>query len=189
MNPILDWLSGGDLRSDGMANEVADLVLKNPGLFDEVIMGLDETNDVIRGRTTDALEKIARVKPDLLVEHLPKLLQVTTEDTVPMVKMHLAMILGHLALYKEHAESLTECLLNLLEDDSVFTRSWAIVSLCIFARKYPHLQPQIVDCIAAYGRDNSIAIRTRVQKALELLTNEGAPFPKGWIKSVHLMGL
>ena len=189
MNPILDWLSGDDLRSDGMANEVADVVLKNPDLFDEVILGLDEADDVIRGRTADALEKIARVKPDLLVEHLPKLLQVTTEDTVPMVKMHLAMIMGHLAIYQEHAESLTECLFNFLEDESVFARSWAIASLCIFARKYPHLQPRIVDWIAAYRQDDSIAIRTRVRKALGLLTNEGTPFPKGWIKSEHLMGL
>jgi hypothetical protein len=189
MNPILDWLSGEDLRSDGMANEVADVVLKNPSLFDEVMMCLDETNDVIRGRTADALEKIARVKPDLLVEHLPKLLQVAGEDTVPMVKMHLAMIMGHLAIYQERVDSLTKSLFNLLEDESVFTRSWAIVSLCIFARKFPHLQPQIVDCIAAYGQDDSIAIRTRVRKALELVTSEGAPFPKGWIKSEHLKGL
>jgi hypothetical protein len=189
MNPVLDWLSGGDLRSDGMANEVVDVVLKNPALFDEVIMGLDETNDVIRGRTADALEKIARVRPDLLVGHLPKLLRVTAEDAVPMVKMHLAMIMGHLAIYQEHVESLAECLFNLLEDESVFTRSWAIVSLCIFARKYPHLQPQIVDYIAAYRQDHSIAIRTRVRKAMELLTNEGAPFPKGWIKSECIKGL
>jgi hypothetical protein len=189
MNPISDWLSGEDLRSDGMANEVADVVLKNPALFDEVMMGLDETNDVIRGRTADALEKIARVKPDLLVEHLPKLLQVAEEDTIPMVKMHLAMIMGYLAIYQEHVESLTECLFNLLEDESVFTRSWAIVSLCIFARKYLHLQPQIIDSIAAYRQDNSIAIRTRVRKALDLLINDGAPFPKGWIKSEHLKGL
>jgi HEAT repeat protein len=189
MNPVLDWLSGGDLRSDGMANEVAEVVLKNPDLLDEVIMGLEDSDDVIRGRTADALEKIARVKPDLLVEHLPRLLQVITEDPIPMVKMHLAMIMGHLAIYQEHVESLTECLFNLLEDESVFARSWAIVSLCIFARKYPHLQSQIVGSVAAYSQDHSIAIRTKVRKALELLTNEGAPFPKGWIKSEHLKEL
>jgi hypothetical protein len=37
MNPILEWLSGGDLRSDGMADEVAELVLKNPAMFNEII--------------------------------------------------------------------------------------------------------------------------------------------------------
>lgn len=189
MNTILDWLDGGDLRSDGMANEVADVVLKNPDLFDEIILGLDETNDVIRGRTADALEKIARVQPGLLVDHLSKLLQVATEDTVPMVKLHLAMMMGHLAIFKEHIEALNECLLNLLEDESVFTKSWAIVSLCILARKYPLLQPRIVDSIAAYSKDDSIAIRTRVRKAMVLLTNDGVPFPKGWIKSEHLKGL
>ncbi len=189
MNTILDWLAGSDLRSDGLANEVADVVLKNPSLFEEVIVGLDETNDVIRGRKADALEKIARVKPDLLIEYLPKLFQVAAEDSVPMVKMHLAMIMGHLAIFHEYVDPLSDCLLELLEDESVFTKSWAIVSLCILARKYPRLQPRIVDNIAAYGRDESIAIRTRVRKALNLLTKDDVPFPKGWIKSEHLKEL
>lgn len=189
MNPILEWLSGGDLRSDGMADEVAEVVLKNPTLFEEVVVGIDEANNVVRARTADALEKIARVKPELLVSHLPKLIQIAAWETVPMVKMHLAMIMGHLAIYQEHVAELNECLLGLLKDQSVFTRSWVIVSLCILARKYPELQPQIVAAIASLSRDDSIAIRTRVRKALELLMNENARFPKGWVKSEFLKEL
>jgi hypothetical protein len=189
MNPILEWLSGGDLRSDGIANEVAEVVLKNPSLLDDVIAGIDESDDVIRARTADALEKIARVKPELLVSHLPKLTQIAVWETVPMVKMHLAMIMGHLAIYQEHLNELNECLLTLLKDESVFTRSWVIVSLCILARKYPKLQPQIVAAIAPLSKDDSIAIRTKVRKALEILTNENIRFPKGWIKSEHLKEL
>jgi HEAT repeat protein len=189
MNPILEWLSGGDLRSDGMADEVAELVLKNPAMFNEIIEGLEAKDDVIRARTADALEKIARIRPDLLIEHLPKLLRVAESDAVPMVKMHLAMIMGHLAIFEQHTDPLTECLLNLLEDESVFTRSWAVVSLCILARKYPQLQSRIIDNIVPLSQDDSIAIRTRVRKALALLTSDGISFPKGWIKSEHLKDL
>ena len=186
MNPILDWLSGGDLRSDGMANEVAAVVLKNQELFGEVYAGLGEDDDVIRGRTADALEKISRSKPELLKDRLPQILQRAEEDPVPMVRIHLAMMLGHLAICEELIEDLTLALLSMLADSSVFAKSWAIVSLCIIARKYPKKRDQILRNISRFQQDGSIAIRTKVRYAIDVLTDEAKPFPKGWIKSEHL---
>ncbi|HEY47682.1 MAG TPA: hypothetical protein G4O14_12990 [Anaerolineae bacterium] len=189
MGQILEWLSGGDLRSDGMSNEAADFVLKSPEMFDELFEGLSASDDVVRGRTADALEKISRTKPELLVERLPKLLQVAEEDHVPMVKMHLAMIFGHLAIYEERHRDLISTLLYLLDNGSVFARSWAIVSLCILAKKYPEERKQILERIEPIQRDRSIAMRTKARKAVDLLANKNVPFPKGWIKSEHLQGL
>jgi hypothetical protein len=103
-----------------------------------------------------------------------------------MVKMHLAMIFGHLALYEEHIDVMRTALFNLLEDESVFARSWAIVSLCIIARVYPAECERIINHIAPLRSDGSAAIRSRVRNALNLLTNEDAQFPKGWIKSDQL---
>ena len=94
MNTILDWLSGGDLRSDGAADQAAEAILQHPELIDDLIAGLDNQDKVIRGRTADALEKIARSRPDLTINHLPVLLSLLKKDTVPMVRMHLAMMLG-----------------------------------------------------------------------------------------------
>jgi HEAT repeat protein len=189
MNPILEWLSGGDLRSDGMADEVAAVVLKTPQLFEEIYAGLDQTHDVIRARTADTLEKISRAKPELLKDHLPQLVLLAKEDPVAMVRMHLAMIFGHLSIYEELVEDLISTLLHMLDDHSVFTKSWAIVSLCIIARKYPTTREQIVSPIVALQNDSSTAIRTKVRYARGVLTDEGRPFPKGWIKSEHLEDL
>ncbi|UCF59669.1 MAG: hypothetical protein JSV37_07820 [Anaerolineaceae bacterium] len=189
MGQILEWLSEGDLRSDGMSNEAADLVLKNPELFDDLFEGLSVSDDVVRGRTADALEKIARARPDLLIDRLPKLLQVAEGDHVAMVKMHLAMIFGHLAMYEERLLELVSILLDLLDDGSVFTRSWAVVSLCIIGRKYPEEGHHILERIEPILKDRSIAMRTKARKAVDLLTNKDATFPKGWIKSEHLQGL
>lgn len=189
MVQILEWLSEGDLRSDGMSNEAADLVLKNPELFDDLFEGLSVSDDVVRGRTADALEKIARARPDLLIDRLPKLLQVAEGDHVAMVKMHLAMIFGHLAMYEERLLELVSILLDLLDDGSVFTRSWAVVSLCIIGRKYPEEGHHILERIEPILKDRSIAMRTKARKAVDLLTNKDATFPKGWIKSEHLQGL
>jgi hypothetical protein len=186
MNQILKWLAGGDLRSDGMSNEAAEFVLQHPELFHELLAGLDEADEVIRGRTADALEKVSRSRPDLMIEHLPKLIDVAAADHVAMVKMHVAMILGHLAVYGEHIHQIISTLLDLLADESVYAVSWAIVSLCIIGRKYPRESGRIMNEIAQLEGSASAAIRSRVRKALDVLTNEGASFPKGWVKNEHL---
>jgi HEAT repeat protein len=174
------------LRSDGMSNEAAEFVLEHPELFGELAAGLDEADDVVRGRTADALEKVSRARPDLMIGYLAKLIDVAQSDHVPMTKMHIAMTLGHLAVYKDHIVQITPALLDLLDDKSVFVKSWAIVSLCIVATKYPQEHDEIVTRIAQLQGHSSAAIRSRVRKALHLLTSEDAAFPKGWIKSEHL---
>ncbi len=185
MNQILEWLSGGDLRSDGVATEVADIVLGNPQLIDELYAGLSVPDDVVRGRAADALEKISRSAPELIENHLGEIIDIAMHDDVAMVRWHLAMILGHLALDRSRIDSITSTLLLLLDDKSVFTKSWAIVSLCIVARKFPEKQEAVLEGVAQLKGDESIAIRSKVGNAQKLLLNDKAPFPKGWIKSVH----
>lgn len=188
-NQILTWLSGGDLRSDGMANEAARVVLDNPAIIDDLMAGLSESDDVIRARTADALEKVAREMPDLLKVHLQQLIDLAGTEQVPAVKMHLAMIFGHLAVYEEMLEQLILVLYYLLEDESVFTRSWAIASLCIIGRKYPIENQRILNKLSQLQSDPSVAIRSRIAKAVVLLTNPEKEFPKGWIKSVYLQDI
>ncbi len=189
MNQILTWLSGGDLRSDGMADEAAKFVLDNPQIVEDLYQGLSEADDVIRGRTADALEKVARERPDLLIEHLQEIVNLSAADSVPMVKMHLAMIFGHLAIYPGAVGKLIPALFDLLEDESVFARSWTIASLCIIGRKYPQECQRIVNRLSQLQGDHSTAIRSRVKKALIILTEPNAQFPRGWIKSEHLQDI
>ena len=186
MNQILAWLSGGDLRSDGLATEAAQFVIDNPQIFADLYAGLSEPDDVIRGHTADALEKVARQKPDLLIEHLQEMIDLAGTEQVPVVKMHLAMIFGHLAVYPKVVQQLISALFNLLEDESVFTRSWAIASLCIIGRKYPEEGQRILNRLSQLQGDSSIAIRSRTSKALVILTDPNAQFPPGWIKSEQL---
>ena len=183
MNTILDWLSGGDLRSDGAADQVAEAVLQHPALIDDLTAGLNSPDAVIRGRTADALEKIARSRPDLMIRHLPLLLSLLKKDTVPMVRMHLAMMLGHFAEYSEFVDTIIPALLQALDGTRVFTKSWAIVSLCIYARKYPRYLEEIAENIAELSTDPSKAIQTKVRYAMEILSDDEIPFPKGWVKS------
>jgi len=189
MNQILSWLSGGDIRSDGASDEAAEFILEHPASFDDLFAGLASPDDVIRGRTADALEKVARKRPDLLISKLTELVQVAETEARPVVKMHLAMLFGHLVACGERIEEITSALQGLLSDPSVFTRSWGISSLCIVARKYPQRCDEILRWILKYQQDDSTAVKTRVRKALVVLGNESAQFPNGWVKSTHLQDL
>ena len=186
MNTILEWLGGGDLRSDGAANQAAEAVLQKEELILDLAEGLSHPDEIIRGRSMDALEKIARSRPDLVRGLLPEILALLERDRGLMVRMHAAMLFGHLAVYPEVIPQVLPILLAMLKHEKTFTRSWAITSLCIIVRKFPQHQQEITQAIAPLENDDSTAIRTRVRYAMEILTNEDRPFPKGWIKSEDL---
>jgi hypothetical protein len=67
-------LAVGDLRSNGLANEVAERVLKDPRYCEVLIALLDDPDDVIQGRVADVIEKVARERPDLFVDRLADLI-------------------------------------------------------------------------------------------------------------------
>jgi HEAT repeat protein len=182
-NHLLGMLAGGDLRSDGMANEVVEIVLANEELFDDLYEGLRDSDDVVRGHTADALEKIARSRPELLANKLSELLQFAVSDSAAMVRWHIAMILGYLAIYPDKVSEIGPVLLELLDDQSVFVKSWSITSLSIIGRNYPEWKDEILVAIAGMQGDRSAAVRSRVRNALALLSDDNLPYPPGWIKS------
>lgn len=186
MNQILSWLSEGDRRGDGLSDQVADFVLRNPAILGDLLEGLGESDHVIRGRTADALEKISRREPEWVSDQVPVLRDLAEADDSAQVGMHMAMIFGHLAQNEGLAEDNIDTLLSMLREKKVFVRSWVISSLCIYARLYPEVRERIVDRIAPMRDDPSIAIRTRVRYAMRLLTDEAKPFPKGWVKAEGL---
>ncbi len=189
MAQLEDWLSGGDLRSDGASNEVAEFVKSSPRLLPDLIAALRSSDPVVRGRAADALEKVARALPDPTALHIGSILSALAEDPVPMVRWHLAMTLGHLSMFEDQANRIEAALLKALDDPSVFVKTWAIASLCLVAVQYPERRRGIVNSIARLKGDRSAAVRTRVAKALAALTGPEPEIPEGWIKSDHLQGL
>lgn len=183
MNELLKKLSGGDLRSDGRANEVAKEVVETPHLLTSLIEGLSEPDAVVRARTAHALEKISRENPEML-QGLTKQLIEATKDKVPMVKWHLAMLFAAIPLSEKEIDAVIYALFHFLEDESVFVKSWSIVSLTILGRKNRGKRKEIITRIKALQNDESVAVRTKVTKALDVLENE-SQVPVGWSKANH----
>lgn len=179
MNALLRKLSGGDLRSDGRANEVAEEVIRNPRLLNQLLGGLSEPDDVIRARTAHALERVSRRNQEVFRGLMPRLVGLAVSDRIPMVRWHLAMIFGNTAFAVGDIERVVSTLIRLLKDESVFVRSWAISSLCLIGRRDKRRRRKIIDAIKALQHDKTVAIRVRATKALTVLQNENEPVPAG----------
>lgn len=180
---MLSWLEGGDLRSDGLANQVAEAVLQRPEVFGDLARGLRSRDPVVRGRAADALEKVSRARPELLLPILPAVARAARSDPLPMVRFHMAMILGSLATFDEVLGRLTAALHPLLQDESAFVRSWAVVGLCLVVRRKPSRGAAVLRWIGELRSDESIAVRTRARMAMAVLTGERERLPAGWVKS------
>jgi hypothetical protein len=66
VNQILKQLIGGDLRSIGKANEVIQQILDNSQLFPDVFEGLTSDEPIIRMRSANVIEKVAKQHPEYL---------------------------------------------------------------------------------------------------------------------------
>jgi HEAT repeat protein len=184
---LLSILAGGDLRSDGRSQEVVEKVLSNPSLLPEVIKGLSIENDMIRGRTADVLEKVARIHYRLYPPYLSLLLDKAREDEVYMVRFHLAMLLGYLEVEGKMKKEVVDTLFDLLNDDSVFVQSWSIVSLTIIGLSALQERAGIVEKIRPLLVSNSIAVRRKAENAIAVLDGK-QPLPKGWVKKRERCG-
>ena len=83
-----EMLAVGDLRSDGLASEVAGLVLARPELLVDLVAVLSDAHPAARGHAADALERVSRESPRQVGRYLSRLLTVAGADEVAMVRCH-----------------------------------------------------------------------------------------------------
>jgi len=183
MNTLLEKFTSGDLRSDGLASEVAASVVEDLSLLPLLTSGLDESDPVVRARSADALEKVTRQHPEVLQDKLPQMVRLALTDEVPMVRWHIAMIFANMSLTPDESLWVIDTLIQMLGDISVFVKSWVISSLCILGRGVAEKRMQILDNIKYLEDDDSAAVRSRVQNALACLEDVGKALPTGWSKS------
>jgi hypothetical protein len=182
MNQFNDWLSEGDLRTDGRSDEVVETVLNNPGYIDDLMSCLEVENPVVRGHASDAIEKIGREKPEFFLPYLHLLLRSAIEDPVSAVKWHIAMLFGHLVLFSQAADPMIAALFSLLENEKSLVVNWAIKSLSIFAKVYPDYQAAILGNLIALENDKRSSVKVTLRKAKRIILSN-VPFPAKWIKS------
>ena len=84
----LERLRGGDLRSTGVANDVALEAIEDPALVPILFKGMTAEEPVVRMRCADALEKATREHPELLQSCAAGLLALLTPSQPKEVLWH-----------------------------------------------------------------------------------------------------
>lgn len=135
MSEILQQLSGGDLRSEGRAAEVAARVIDDPGSLPELAGGLSLDDRLIRARTCMSLEVLSRSHPELLQPLVPDLIRTAEGETVAQARWHLAEIFSNIALDQEQAERTISTLLEYLGDKSRIVTYCAVQALGVLGKR------------------------------------------------------
>ena len=171
MHKILKKLQGGDRRSTGRADEIVDLVLGSPALFDELINGLFVDDPVVRMRTADAVEKITRINPDLLKRWKGPLIRLAGDTDQQEVRWHMAQILPRLMLNATERKNIAEMLFSYLNDKSKIVITSALQALADFAIQDNRFRPRVIKVLKELTESGSPAVKNRGKKLLEQLEN------------------
>src|ERR1700674_2590930 len=98
MNPVLRQLRGGDRRSIRGVPQVVRQVLADPSLFPVVFAGMDDSDPLVRMRSSDAIEKITAQRPEYLLPYRKRLIQMARAAEQQEVRWHMAQLLSRTPL-------------------------------------------------------------------------------------------
>ena len=163
---ILRLLKGGDRRSIGRANEVADLVSKNPTLFPALIRGLWSEDRLVRMRAADAIEKVTRASHSLLQPCKQELLGLMKTAREPELRWHLAVIVPRLWLTSNERKRAAVLLHVFVQDQSSIVRTSALQGLADFAQQDRAIRADVIKILHQALRDGTPAMKARSRKLL-----------------------
>lgn len=170
---ILDKLRGGDLRSIGRSNEVAEDIEKNVSLFETVFRGLYDSDPVVRMRSADVIEKVTRNKPELLSNHTPEVISILTTAEQQEVCWHMAQIAPRLAYSPNEENEIIKALKSYLTHKSKIVRVSALEALTDLAEKNQAITKEVINTIRLHVKTGSPAIQARGRKLLKRLNVKG----------------
>lgn len=140
-NAFAEALHGGDRRSIGEADAVAATVLTHPERFNELFACLSHTDDIVRMRAADALEKVSRDHPEWFARQRDALLGWRVGDSSAEVRWHLVLICARLKLSRDEAAALMRRLDKLVrEDDSRIVKVMSLEACAILRAAHPELE-------------------------------------------------
>ena len=166
---LTEMLKGGHPNSLGRADEVVEIVLADRARLDELFAGLGDSDELVRMRVGDALEKVCAERPEWFVTRVERLLCEVGEIEQPSVQWHLAQMLQHLRpeLSDDQAARATELLKRNLTGSS----DWIVLNntmdaLAESAESDPALAEWLRGELEALSRDRRKAVAKRASKHL-----------------------
>lgn len=168
---ILSLLRGGDRRSIGHSDRVAEMVLEDPRLFPTLISGLWHDDPLVRMRAADATEKVTRNLPKLLVPHKKELLGLMAGADQTELRWHLAVLVPRLPLSSRERQLVSSLLKSYLQDRHSIVKTLALQGLANLAQTDPSIGMEVKEILQQAARNGTPAMRARSRKLLKDLVN------------------
>ena len=159
-------LSRGNRTSLGRTHEVVAEVLASQRKFTALVACLAEEDPVVRLRASDAIEKIARSRPEWLEPFKLHILGIAGGVDQIEVRWHMAQILPRLALTSRERTVAIDILFDYLEDRSSIVKTHAMQTLADFAATDPKLKAKILPLLGELTEIGTPAMRARGRKIL-----------------------
>jgi hypothetical protein len=117
-------------------------------------------------RAADAVEKVTRVKPELLLPHKKELLGLLALEEQQEVRWHLAVMAPRMKLNAKERQVVVESLQRYLQDRSSIVRTFALQGLADLARMDASLRDGVVEILRTATRNGTAAMKARSRKLL-----------------------
>jgi hypothetical protein len=166
---ILSLLRGGDRRSIGHSDHVAEMVLEDPRLFPTLISGLWHDDPLVRMRAADAAEKVTRNLPQLLIPHKKELLGLMAEADQAELRWHLAVLVPRLPLSSKERRLVSSLLKSYLQDCHSIVKTLALQGLANMAHTDPSIRMEVKEMLQQAAKSGTPAMRARSRKLLKAL--------------------
>ena len=165
---IADMLKGADRRSIGRADEVAQLVLREPRRFRELIECLWDENPVLRMRAADAAEKVSAKMPRLLDRHKAEIIGLLVEAEQTELRWHLALMVPRFRLTAPERQRAAAALRGYLDDRSSIVKTCALQGLADLARNDIPMRREVKQLLEEAVQSGTPAMIARARKLLKL---------------------
>lgn len=172
MNMIARKLEAGDLRSKGRSEQVVKDVLRNPGLFSQLIEAIELDHAGVRMRASDAIEKITIERPELLKPYKSRLLATLEKAEQQELRWHLAQIIPRLPLTSKQKEKVFSIFKIYLKDNSSIVKTFALQAMVDIAEQDDSFRRKALAQIRLALKEGTPAMQSRARKLVAQLEKE-----------------
>ena len=162
-------LSVGPWHAEGFAGEVAEIVLRQPGRFDELFECLLSSDKGISKRASYALTLVCEQRPDLFQPYKEVLFDELVRQDKWFVRYRLCQILPQLKLNSSDITRAAELFQILTEDPRIALSVSGLQGLAELALLDPSLKDEVVWLIEQKMRSGTPGLRARGRRLLKRL--------------------
>ena len=180
--PFTEMLKGGHHNSLGRTEEVVAIVVADRQRLEELFVSLAESDELVRMRAGDALEKVCRQRPGWFSPHVDRLITEVGAIDQPSIQWHVAQMLQRLRgdLSDEQARRAKE----LLQRNLTRSTDWIVLNVTMdvlaeWAADDAALADWLIAVVERLRADPRKSVAKRAAKRLVALRDERQPAAGG----------